>query len=319
MTDFDTAADPLSPPAAAAFDPADIVKNGSDEAFMDDVIQASGQAPVVVDFWAPWCGPCKQLMPALERAVLAHKGAVRLVKINIDEHPGVAGQLGVKSIPAVFAFKDGQPVDGFMGAQPESELKKFIGRLTGESDPAAESAELSARAKDSLAAGDPGGAAQDYAQALQLHPENAAALAGLARIYIDSGNDAQAAQIIMAAPQAITDHPEVSAIRAILSLQQDTPPAPSAGEPAQDPAAPLMAAVKAKPDDLDARLSLAKALAGSGRNGQAVDHLLYSIDKNRAHKDEAARKFLLTIFEAEGVESEISIDGRRRLSSILFA
>lgn len=311
----------------AVISPADIVKNGSDMAFMADVIETSSTTPVVVDFWAPWCGPCKQLMPALERAVLAEKGKVRLIKINIDENPGVAGQLGVKSIPAVFAFKDGKPVDGFMGAQPESELKKFIGRLTGASDPAAEAAELAARAKDSLAAGDPGGAAQDYAQALQLHPENAAALAGLARIYIDSGNVEHAAQIIDAAPASISDHPEVSAVRALLSLQHDDASqgqdSPASGGGAKDDAdnasAALLAAVTAKPDDLDARLTLAKSLARAGRNGEASEHLLYSIAKNRAHADEAARKFLLTIFEAEGVESDVSIDGRRRLSSILFA
>ena len=146
----------------------DVIKDSSDAAFMADVIEASKDTPVVVDFWAPWCGPCKQLMPALERAVSEAKGAVKMVKINIDDNPAVAGQLGVRSIPAVFAFKDGEAVDGFMGGQPESELQKFVGRLSGASDPIAEAAELTARAKDSLAAGDPGGAAQDYAQALTL-------------------------------------------------------------------------------------------------------------------------------------------------------
>ena len=289
----------------------DIIKDGSDMSFMSDVIEASKETPVVVDFWAPWCGPCKQLMPALERVVSGENGKVKLVKINIDQNPGVAGQLGVQSIPAVFAFKDGQPVDGFMGGQPESELKKFIGRLTGETDPAEEALALVARAKDSLAAGDPGGAAQDFAAALQLHPECAEAHAGLARVYLDSGNEDGAAEIIAAVPPSISDHPEVAAIRSQISLKAEAPEA--------DETAELVAAVNANPDNLDARLELAKALAGLGRNGEAVEHLLYSIGKNRAHNDEAARKFLLTIFEAEGTESEISIEGRRRLSSILFA
>jgi len=290
---------------------ADIIKDSSDTAFMADVIEASKEVPVIVDFWAPWCGPCKQLMPALERVVKAENGKVKMVKVNIDENPGIAGQMRVQSIPAVFAFKDGQPIDGFMGGQPESELKKFVGRLTGASDPAIESEELAARAKDSLATGDSGGAAQDFAQAIQLNPENAGALAGLVRIYMDSGNEEEAANMLATAPESIADHPEIMALRSKISLAEEAPK--------PDETSALQAKVDAHPNDLDARLDLAKALAGMNRNPEAVDHLLFSIGKNRAHNDEAARKFLLTIFAAEGVDSEVSIDGRRRLSSILFA
>jgi len=289
----------------------DVIKDSSDQGFMADVIEASQDTPVVVDFWAPWCGPCKQLMPVLERVVKDAKGGVKMVKINIDENPGIAGQLGVRSIPAVYAFKDGKPVDGFQGGQPESELKKFIGRLTGDSDPVEEAAALAARAKDSLAAGDPGGAAQDYAQALSLNPDSAEAMAGLIRLYIDGGNDDAAADLLASAPESMLDHPEIIAVRSQLTLTEQ------AVEP--DETAELVAAVNANPDDLDARLALAKALTASGRNGEAIEHLLYSIRKNRAHNGEAARLFLLTIFEAEGPTSNVSIEGRRALSSILFA
>ena len=289
----------------------DIVKDSSDMAFMADVIEASKETPVVVDFWAPWCGPCKQLMPALERAVKGAGGKVKMVKINIDENQQIAGQMQVKSIPAVFAFKDGKPVDGFMGGQPESELNKFVARLAGDSDPAAEAKTLVARAKDSLAAGDPGGAAQDFAGAIKLDPDNAEAVAGLARLYLEGGNDEGAAQIISAIPESMKDHPEIAAVASRRTLT---------AEPVEDDAAAdLLAAVNDNPDNLDARLELAKAYAANGRNADAVPHLLYSIAKNRSHNDEAARMFLLTIFEAEGTESEVSINGRRELSSILFA
>ena len=289
----------------------DIVKDSSDMAFMKDVIEASREVPVIVDFWAPWCGPCKQLMPRLEKAVKAAEGKVKLVKINTQEHNGVSQQMGVRSIPAVYAFKDGQPVDGFMGAQPDTALHEFIARLTGETDPKEDAKTLVARARDSLAAGDPGGAAQDFAGALALDNDNAAARAGLARLYIDSGNDEGALQLLKDAPPEVLEDPEITALKSKFDLR------PAENEP--DLTIELAANVSANPDDLDARLELAKALVGAGRNAEAVDHLLYSIGKNRAHNGEAARLFLLTIFEAEGTDSEISISGRKRLSSILYA
>jgi putative thioredoxin len=287
--------------------PADLIKDGSDATFIADVIEASKQQPVIVDFWATWCGPCKQLGPALERAVTAAKGAVKLVKIDIDKHPAYAQQLRVQSIPAVFAFSGGRPVDGFMGAVPESEIKAFIARLAGPGGggPAAELLEI---ARDALAAGDAGGAAQAYAQILREEPENAKAIAGLARIYLDGGDAERAQQVLDMAPADARDS-ELDSVRAALALASEAPSETSE----------LEGRVAADPDDHAARFELAKALAGRGRLAEAADHLLAIIERDRAWNDDAARKQLLTVFEAAGPMSEVAKQGRRRLSSILFS
>ncbi|WP_017931174.1 thioredoxin [Robiginitomaculum antarcticum] len=303
----------------------DMIKDTDTASFAADVIEASKDVPVIVDFWAPWCGPCKQLMPVLERVVRAQEGKVKMVKVNIDDNQELAGQMRVQSIPAVFAFKDGQPVDGFMGGQPESELKKFVARLTGEADTGQEAEALFSRAMGTLQSGDIGGAAQDLAQAIHVHPEHTGARAALARVYLESGGMDEARALLTDAPEEVADHPDLASVRAALDLRSgregdEDGDAIDEGEAQADPAVTAaLAKVEANPDDLDARLEAAKALAATGDNGAAMDHCLYAVAKNRAHDDEAARKFLLTLFQAEGSESELARDGRARLSSILFA
>jgi putative thioredoxin len=290
-----------APPAA------DLIKDATDASFIADVVEASKTAPVIVDFWAPWCGPCKQLGPALEKAVLAAKGAVKLVKVDIDKNPGYAGQLRVQSIPAVFAFVDGRPVDGFMGALPDSQVKAFVDRLAKQGGGSPIDALLD-MAKESLELGDPGGAAQAYAQALQMEPENARAIGGLARLYQQSGDLERAAEVLEMAPPNAKD-PDIDAVRAALALAAEAP----------SETAEFEARLAADPDDHAARLELAKALAGAGQMMEASDQLLESIRRDRAWNDEAARKQLLTIFEAAGPMSDVAKQGRRKLSSILFS
>ena len=292
---------------AAGPAPADLIKDGSDAGFMADVVEASKTQPVIVDFWAPWCGPCKQLGPALERAVTAAKGAVKLVKIDIDKHPAYAGQLRVQSIPAVFAFDGGRPVDAFMGAVPESEVKAFVGRLA-KSAGASEIDELLAQAKESLELNDLGGAAQGFAQVLHLAPDNVAAIGGLARCYL-LGGDAERAQEVVDMAPAGAKNADLDSVRAALALA-----ALGASE-----TAPLEAAVAANPNDHQARFDLAEALAGQGDLAAAADHLLTIIDRDRDWNEGAARTRLLTVFEAAGFASEVARQGRKRLSAILFS
>ena len=293
--------------AKAAHPAGSHVKDGTDAGFMADVIEASKKQPVIVDFWATWCGPCKQLGPALEKAVEAAKGAVKLVKIDVDKNPAVAGQLRVQSIPTVYAFVNGQPVDGFQGALPDSQIKAFIDRLTGPPEPA-EIDEILALGAESMKLGDIGGAAQAFAQALQMEDRNVKAIAGLARCYLTGGDAERAAELVAMAPAGAKD-PDLDSVRAALAL---TEAAPSETDP-------LEKRLAANPDDHEARLELAKALAAKGAFDQAAEQLLTIIARDREWNDQAARKQLLLVFEAAGPASEVARQGRRRLSAILFS
>jgi putative thioredoxin len=287
----------------------DIIKDAIDASFIDDVVEASKTTPVIVDFWATWCGPCKQLGPSLEKAVAAAKGAVKLVKVDIDKNPAYAGQLRVQSIPAVFAFVDGRPVDGFMGALPDSQVKDFVAKIAKLGGGAASPLDdLLALAKESLDLGDMGGAAQAYAQVLQADPANVKALGGLARVYMSTG-DAEHAQEIVAMAPADAKDPDLDSVRAALALAAEAP----------SDTADFEKRLAANAEDHEARFELAKALAGKHRLEEAADHLLTIVEKDRGWNDEAARKQLLTVFEAAGHASEIARNGRRRLSAILFS
>ncbi|MEM6627693.1 MAG: thioredoxin [Pseudomonadota bacterium] len=286
-----------------------LVIDGTDASFMQDVIEASQDTPVLVDFWAEWCGPCKQLTPVLEKVVGQAAGAVKLVKIDIDKNPGVAGQMGVRSIPAVFAFKGGRPVDGFQGALPESQVVEFIKRLGG-GDALEQIEEALKSAAETFEAGDIGGAAQIYAEIVRADPENAKAIAGLARCYLANEDLERAAQTLEMVPADKREDPDVKSVATAIEL--------AANASAPDETADLAAKVAAAPEDHDARFELANALAGLGRHEEAADHLLAILEKKLDWKDGEVKAQLLKIFEAAGPTADVTKDGRRRLSSLLF-
>jgi putative thioredoxin len=288
----------------------DLIKETTTQTFAADVLDASRTVPVLVDFWAPWCGPCRQLTPILEKAVRAAQGKVRLVKMNIDDHPQIAGQLGIQSIPAVIAFKNGQPLDGFMGALPESQVTAFIERIAGPIGPSAADQALAAAA-EALAARDYSGAAALYSGILQMEPENLPALAGLVRCYVSLGELEQARGLLTGlSPEQEKDAAIVGA-RAALELAAQ---AESLGKPTD-----LLQRLEGNPGDHQTRFDLAVALNSSGDRNGAAEQLLEIIRRNRAWNDEAARKQLVQFFEAWGGKDEATIAGRQRLSLLLFS
>lgn len=285
--------------------------DGTDQGFMADVVEASMTQPVIVDFWAPWCGPCRTLGPVLERVVEGKKGAVKLVKINTEEHNAYASQLGVRSIPAVYAFHKGRPVDGFMGALPESQVTAFIERLLGGTDNSQVIAEALSQAEAASQAGDIPHAAEIYAAVIQEDPENTAAIAGLARCYLANGDTERALATLEMVPPARKNESVVKSVRLAIEMAADAP-APTELDAA-------LSAVSANPGDHARRYELAEQYAAAGRYKDAADHLLIILTAKLGWEDGKAKTKLLQVFEAAGPADPVTIEGRRRLASLMFA
>lgn len=292
---------------------ADLIKDSTTATFMDDVIDASMQTPVIVDFWATWCGPCKQLTPILEKVVTEARGAVKLAKVDIDKNPEIAQQLKIQSIPAVFAFIGGRPVDAFQGALPESQVKAFVDKLsaTAGTTQANPIADALAQAKEMLDAEDFAAAGSIYQQVVEHDPENLPARAGLVRCLVTAGELAQASEVLTAVPDDKRDDAEIAAAWSVLELAQKSAGAGDLGD--------LERRIEAEPGDHQVRFDLALALYGTGRHSDAIDQLIEIIRRDRTWNDEAARKELLQLFEAMGPTNPETIAGRRKLSALLFS